>query len=385
MLKKSILVNAKTFKVSIGAQTHCAVSSNKAFAAPGEVVTLTVSYPTGYSNATVSVSPSVAVNKVNVNTFTFVMPYSDVTVAASASVLSFKISVNQSGTGTVNVKSVANYGETVTITASPGADYLLQSIASNDVTLSGSGSTRTFVMPARDVLIQVAFAEDLHGMVPAKMTVGGPATARQWYGYSIDSLGSLQPSNGYKEIKVASTGDIFCNPSRFPVRINGVTFTANGQRDTGVYTYLRNNSGKAIDILIQGGLKCLRYRLSVILHGGLCYAEQGTSDDRWCRGVVDSTIKFHRGLLYRSNPMGLNRSGEYPLGRKSEHGYCNDSNTSKEYPTTYTKCRPLQGHNRRGVYSRRLLQTRNSNHSESKRGVSRDALQSVISKEALYA
>lgn len=114
-------------------------------------------------------------------------------------------------------------------------------------------------------------------------------------------------------------------------------------------------------------------------------AEQGTSDDRWCRGVVDSTIKFHRGLLYRSNPMGLNRSGEYPLGRKSEHGYCNDSNTSKEYPTTYTKCRTLQGHNRRWVYSRRLLQTRNSNHSESKRGVSRGALQSVISKEALYA
>lgn len=114
-------------------------------------------------------------------------------------------------------------------------------------------------------------------------------------------------------------------------------------------------------------------------------AEQGTSDDGWRRGVVDSTIKFHRGLLYRSNPMGLNRSGEYPLGRKSEHGYCNDSNTSKEYPTTYTRCRPLQGHNRRGVYSRRLLQTRNSNHSESKRGVSRGALQSVTSKEALYA
>ena len=60
-------------------------------------------------------------------------------------------------------------------------------------------------------------------------------------------------------------------------------------------------------------------------------AEQGTSDDGWCRGVVDSTIKFHRGLLYRSNPMGLNRSDAYPLERKSEHGYCNDSNTSKEY------------------------------------------------------
>lgn len=113
--------------------------------------------------------------------------------------------------------------------------------------------------------------------------------------------------------------------------------------------------------------------------------EQGTSDDGWCRGVVDSTTQFHRGLLYRSNPVGLNRSDAYPLGRKSEHGYCNDSNTPKEYPTTYTKCRTLQGHNRRWVYSRRLRQTRNSNHSESKRGVSRGVLQSVTSKEALYA
>lgn len=116
-------------------------------------------------------------------------------------------------------------------------------------------------------------------------------------------------------------------------------------------------------------------------------AEQGTADDRRRRGgVVDSTLKFHRGLLYRSNPVGLNRSDAYPLGRTSEQrGYCSYSNTSKEYPTTYTKCRNLQGHNPRWVYSRRLLQTQNSNHSVSKRGVSRGVLQSVTSKEALYA
>lgn len=116
-------------------------------------------------------------------------------------------------------------------------------------------------------------------------------------------------------------------------------------------------------------------------------AEQGTSDDRRRRwGVVDSTLKFLRGLLYRSNPVGLNRSDAYPLGRTSEQrGYCSYSNTAKEYPTTYTKCRNLQGHNRRWVYNRRLLQTRNSNHSASKRGVSRGALPRVTSKEALYA
>lgn len=180
MLKKSLLANAKTFKVSIGAQTYCTVSSNKAFASPGEIVTLTVSYPTGYSNATVSVSPSVAVNKVNANTYTFVMPSSDVTVTASASVLSFSIYVNKSGSGTVNVKSVANYGERVTVTLSPADRHSLQNISSSDVTLSGDGNTRTFVMPARNVTLTVAFQE-YHVVI----TVGRSKAIRfYYYGYS---------------------------------------------------------------------------------------------------------------------------------------------------------------------------------------------------------
>lgn len=181
MLKKSLLANIKAFKVSIGAQTHCTVSSNKAFASPGEIVTLTVSYPTGYSNATVSVSPSVAVSKVNTNTYTFVMPSSDVTVTASASVLSFSIYVNKSGSGTVNVKSVANYGERVTVTLSPAAGNSLRSISSSDVTLSGDGNTRTFVMPARNVTLDVAFQQDYHVVI----TVGYLSNKTfSYYGYS---------------------------------------------------------------------------------------------------------------------------------------------------------------------------------------------------------
>lgn len=114
-------------------------------------------------------------------------------------------------------------------------------------------------------------------------------------------------------------------------------------------------------------------------------AEQGTSDDGRRRGVVDSTVQIHRRLLYTSNPMGLNRADGCPLERNSERGYCNDSNTSKEYPTTLPTWGSIRGHNRSWVYSKSLLPPRNSNHSVSKRGVSRDALQRVISKEALYA
>ncbi len=187
MLKKSLLANVKAFKVSIGTQTHCTVSSNKAFASPGEIVTISVSYPTGYSNATVSVSPSVTVNKKNSSTYTFVMPSSDVTVTASASVLSFSIYVNKSGSGTVNVKSVANYGERVTVTLSPGQNYELGSVSASGASLSGSGNTRTFTMPANSVTINVQFTE-----IECWVTI-----ARGWQyddnfvGYSVGNLGSI--------------------------------------------------------------------------------------------------------------------------------------------------------------------------------------------------
>lgn len=187
---------------------------------------------------------------------------------------------------------------------------------------------------------------------------------------------------------------------RVTIPKNGMSFTKQaGESDTQEYSNaLRFNElvGQEVELVFDPPPRRLLGSRNIRTNLGIGYyveevpweaqdAEQGTPDDGRRRGVVDSTIKFHRGLLYRSNPVGLNRSDAYPLGRKSEHGYCNDSNTSKEYPTTYTKCRTLQGHNRRWVYSRRLRQTRNSNHSESKRGVSRGALQSVISKEALYA
>ena len=186
MLKKSLLANIKAFKVSIGAQTYCTVSSNKAFASPGEIVTLTVSYPTGYSNATVSVSPSVAVSKVNTNTYTFVMPSSDVTITASASVLSFSIYVNKSGSGTVNVKSIANYGERVTVTFSPGQNYELGSVSASGASLSGSGNTRTFTMPANSVTINVQFTE-----IECWITIGKGFADHYMRGFYDGKLGSV--------------------------------------------------------------------------------------------------------------------------------------------------------------------------------------------------
>lgn len=190
MLHKALLSFPKEFRISIGTQTYCTASVNKSSAMPGDLVTVTVRSNTGYGNVKVAVSPSVEVPKVNGTTFTFVMPFTDVAVNASASALDFRINVSKTGQGTVTVKSLAKYGETVTVTISAGANYELGSISASGVTLSGSGNTRTFTMPAKDVTIAVAFVEVVY-----ELTVGGYSRDDIYYGYGTTNNGTYGAMN----------------------------------------------------------------------------------------------------------------------------------------------------------------------------------------------
>ncbi|MBO4720939.1 MAG: hypothetical protein J5658_13865 [Prevotella sp.] len=77
----------------------------------------------------------------------------------------YSVTVNASSNGSASVnKSSAANGETVTVTISPNNGYALESISvvdasNNAVTLTGSGNTRTFIMPASNVTISTTFAE----------------------------------------------------------------------------------------------------------------------------------------------------------------------------------------------------------------------------------
>lgn len=190
MLHKALLSSPKEFRISIGTQTYCTASVNKSSAMPGDLVTVTVRSNTGYGNAKVAVSPSIEVITVSGNTFMFVMPFTDVVVSASASALDFRINVSKTGQGTVTVKSLAKYGETVTVTISAGANYELGSISASGVTLSGSGNTRTFTMPAKDVTIAVTFVEVVY-----ELTVGGYSRDDIYYGYGTTNNGTYGAMN----------------------------------------------------------------------------------------------------------------------------------------------------------------------------------------------
>lgn len=188
MLNKALLGTPKEFKVTIGNQTHCTASTAKTAYMPGDLVTINISYNTGYHNATVATSTGTPVSKINNNTYTFVMPSKDVVITASASVMSFTITVNKNAGGNVSVKSVANYGERVTVTMSPLEGYSVGSVSASGASLSGSGNTRTFTMPAGNVVLNVSFKLEYHVI----MTVGYSSPSRQhYYGYQKNSFGSL--------------------------------------------------------------------------------------------------------------------------------------------------------------------------------------------------
>ena len=72
----------------------------------------------------------------------------------------YTITVKNAENGVVETdKTLAKVGETVTLTITPNSSYELENITVNDVALSGEGNTRTFTMPAEDVVINVTFKE----------------------------------------------------------------------------------------------------------------------------------------------------------------------------------------------------------------------------------
>ena len=145
----------------------------------GDQVTLTVTPIAGYSlqslNVITSGGQNVGVNGSG-NTRTFTMPAQNVNVAATfASSLSVHITTyNCTATAEPNPCVV---GQTVTITITPDNGATLQKVEVLDnnhhsVVVSGSGNTRTFIMPASDAYVTVSCS--ISGQLTGKGTQAEP-------------------------------------------------------------------------------------------------------------------------------------------------------------------------------------------------------------------
>lgn len=137
----------------------------------------------------------------------------------------FRINVSKTGQGTVTVKPLAKYGEVVTVTASPSKGYELSSVTASGVTLSGSGNTRTFTMPAKDVTIAAAFVEVVY-----ELTVGfGMEYGNEYVGYVNEGgevYGSMNKIPYWQQRNWYLTGlyvFAYARDSEYPDRLTYIT------------------------------------------------------------------------------------------------------------------------------------------------------------------
>ena len=159
------------FDVTIAPYTNGSVTVDTTLAQAGELITLTIEPDAGYRLLSLTVYETG--NNANVVTttatpggvYTFTMPAFDVTVEVVFQALQYAITVQVDGRGgrASADKTYASVGETVTVTGTPDAGYVINSIKAfytttlENIPVSGSGDIRVFTMPASAVTVIVTF------------------------------------------------------------------------------------------------------------------------------------------------------------------------------------------------------------------------------------
>jgi hypothetical protein len=180
------------FSVTVGALAGGKIATDKASAAAGETVTLTVTPAADYQftadslKVTDADGSAVAASGSGL-TWTFTMPEDDVRVTAQFTAILYQVTMDSMSNGSVSASPAsAAKGAKVTLTAKPGAGYQLAedglTVTRTDggaVAVSGSGNTYTFTMPSGGATVAAAFEtlpEGIYAVMIGDFT-GGSVTA----------------------------------------------------------------------------------------------------------------------------------------------------------------------------------------------------------------
>ena len=194
------------YSVNISSE-HGEVISSQATGVEGTEITLSNTPATGwqFDSYTVTTSDST----IDVANDKFTMPAKDVTVTAKYTMIDYSIDVGSVANGNVIVtigsivSSTANFGQVVTVTATPESDYYkfnsVNVVASDGtlVNLTGTGNTRTFVMPAQSVTVSSIF-DSKHTITLPTSIEGGTLTSNVTSAFEGDTITlTVTPSTKY--------------------------------------------------------------------------------------------------------------------------------------------------------------------------------------------
>ncbi len=199
-----------TYSISVTGGTASVNGTTVTSATAGTTVTITANTPdTGYEVDCVFVNNGAVSVSGTGSTRTFTMPANSVTVNVTFSLISYSITQGSTSNGSFSVSSSATYGSQVTVTTYPATGYQIGSVSVNNgsVTVSGTGSTRTFTMPASNVTVNVTFTPINYSVsIPSSISNGTVTTDKQTAHIGDTVTLTIVPSDGYKLDSISATG-----------------------------------------------------------------------------------------------------------------------------------------------------------------------------------
>ena len=225
------------YTVSVGSSTNGSVSASKTSNAHyGESITLTVNPSTGYQLSTLTYTVAggspVSISGTG-NSRSFNMPAGNVTVSASFTPASYSITTTTPTGGTLSVNSTAAYNSSVSVTVTPNSGYQFESLtvtkaSGGTVTPSGTGTTRTFTMPAVNVTVSAIFTPASYSITTTTPT-GGTLSVNSTAAYHSTVSLTVTPNSGCQLESLTVT------------KASGGTVTALGSDTTRTFTMPAEN------------------------------------------------------------------------------------------------------------------------------------------------
>ena len=209
-------------------------SLSKSKAKAGEEISVSYTLPVGKE------LESILVNGKAIDGTTFTMPAMDTTVVVTFKKADYKITVSDTTGGTAYTdKSVANYKDLITVTATPDTGYKLDAIKVDGITINGN----SFEMPAADVTVEVTFVK-IDYAVTVNCTTGGTASAPDTANYGDEITVSVTPDTGY-ELDTIKVNDAAIGGNSFTMPASDVTIEVTFKKISYTISITNTSGGSA--------------------------------------------------------------------------------------------------------------------------------------------
>lgn len=200
----------------------------------GQLVEVTATANTGYAfDGWIATGVTLA-NAMD-NPASFFQPANDVQLVAKFVKIDYNVTATANAGGTVApAAQVRNYGDAVTVTATPNAGYTFSGWVATGVTLADvNANPASFTMPANDVSLVASFAKIPYTVTASVLPTNGgtlSALAANYYvGDAVTVTATAKP--GFTFVNWTATGVTFANASlatqSFTMPAGNVTLVAN--------------------------------------------------------------------------------------------------------------------------------------------------------------